>query len=954
MVRWPGLRCGLATAVFAATVLCGTGAFADTFTIDSPLDDGDQTPGDGVCATAAGVCTLRAVIEEANTRSGVTTVDSSLRGPDTTTIVLGRALPVIHSEMWIAFRTNPFRDQPFVFVDAHNVLTGSAVLQFAVPGGRLLGLGVYDTPGALACVEATVPSSADPEPFAMTANWCGLGPDGAPRGAPGGDGLRVTTAGKNVRLDANRIGNRGGHGISVVVDAPGKSPYINLLRSYAGTDASGQNAAPTLDGLHIEVVRANGVLISAGDYEQGLVLSGNRRYGLFADLRGDATAILSANVTVGLSAPTYPPSAGTIIPNGAPDSAIRVLGGFFSLGYSAIGGNRGAGGYFEGARFYLGSSTVGGTLRAYGVSPTPWGNGGDGFVVANTPDVSVRLADFVGNGGAGLRLLNSGGEVSISRFGRTDGGAPNARNLGEGIAVAGKNGPLSIHDNEISGNGTGGVRLEGTSAAVAGNTIGCAIASGVIVGNGGDGIAVVDGDGVILGESAGNAICRSDGHGISVSATRGTRIVGNDIGYGPGNRAARNDGDGIHLMSGASATITRNRSGANLGAGLYVANAQASVSDNDFGGMSRDDRRFGNREGIRAKYSSLQFPGRPNRVFANQNAGFVELNGVVGWDAMTISGNGIGIDLGDDGPSLNDPGDADVGRLNFPLLAGVRLVDAETVEVAGFVAAGAILDLYGVLPQTPIAGGQGDVFLGRFQEGAPEDLDGATGSYVSFAGSDNDVPRFRFRVPFSTVERAGIGGITATASTVPSYYLDARISEFSPTLPLADDACLTDAACGATGWCNFERRRCAPRQPNGQPLPSDRVHTAPVLDGTCTKPAAALTCLASTCAADNRCGLRRGDLCKTNRECRSGRCDTRCYGCVADSECTGGRCGADGDCVYPPPVPDPEPQSPVADDGVEMGGGCAIGPLGDAPVSALLAVVGLGLWRRRKRENPTA
>ncbi|PYM13588.1 MAG: hypothetical protein DMD81_20655, partial [Candidatus Rokuibacteriota bacterium] len=44
---------------------------AATFTVDSTADAEDANPGDGVCATAAGACTLRAAIQEANALPGL-------------------------------------------------------------------------------------------------------------------------------------------------------------------------------------------------------------------------------------------------------------------------------------------------------------------------------------------------------------------------------------------------------------------------------------------------------------------------------------------------------------------------------------------------------------------------------------------------------------------------------------------------------------------------------------------------------------------------------------------------------------------------------------------------------------------------------------------------------------------------------------------------------------------
>ena len=47
---------------------------AATFAVDSTADAEDANPGDGVCATAAGPCTLRAAIQEANALPGLDTI----------------------------------------------------------------------------------------------------------------------------------------------------------------------------------------------------------------------------------------------------------------------------------------------------------------------------------------------------------------------------------------------------------------------------------------------------------------------------------------------------------------------------------------------------------------------------------------------------------------------------------------------------------------------------------------------------------------------------------------------------------------------------------------------------------------------------------------------------------------------------------------------------------------
>ena len=60
----------LARFVLGAAMLASSSGLAAEFVVNSTADAVDSKPGDGVCATAAGVCTLRAAIQEANGHAG--------------------------------------------------------------------------------------------------------------------------------------------------------------------------------------------------------------------------------------------------------------------------------------------------------------------------------------------------------------------------------------------------------------------------------------------------------------------------------------------------------------------------------------------------------------------------------------------------------------------------------------------------------------------------------------------------------------------------------------------------------------------------------------------------------------------------------------------------------------------------------------------------------------------
>ena len=70
-------------------------AVALTFTVNSTSDVGDKNPGDGICATSANVCSLRAAITEANLHAGPDNINFNIPGGGVQTISIATALPTI-------------------------------------------------------------------------------------------------------------------------------------------------------------------------------------------------------------------------------------------------------------------------------------------------------------------------------------------------------------------------------------------------------------------------------------------------------------------------------------------------------------------------------------------------------------------------------------------------------------------------------------------------------------------------------------------------------------------------------------------------------------------------------------------------------------------------------------------------------------------------------------------
>ena len=113
----------------------------------------------------------------------------------------------------------------------------------------------------------------------------------------------------------------------------------------------------------------------------------------------------------------------------------------------------------------------------------------------------------------------------------------------------------------------------------------------------------------------------------------------------------------------------------------------------------------------------------------------------------------------------------------------------------------------------------------------------------------------------------------------------------------AATACNADADCQAsTQFCDTGAHLCAPKLPNGKPLPTVTGHQ-PALDGVCSITEAPIVCQSGVCDInDNKCGFASGDgPCTTltaGTVCRSSTCSPNGGVCVPS-----GGCAVDADCT---------------------------------------------------------
>jgi len=305
------------------------------------------------------------------------------------------------------------------------------------------------------------------------------------------------------------------------------------------------------------------------------------------------------------------------------------------------------GNYVEGC--FIGTNADG-SAAAYNSRNGVVVNGGSGNTVGGTSAAARNLIS--GNHWAGVVLWSSGGNLVLgNRIGTDASGTQMLANLEEGVYLGFTDSNLvggvsSGAGNLISGNGESGIVLATDSTAnnlVQGNRIGTDVSGTQALGNG--------------------------LHGVHIDTFQQTNAIGLP---GAGNLISANGGHGI-LLEGENyfCVIQDNRIGTDVGGTAMLGNAWNGVEIFFEGGgghliggtlSSEGNTIAGNGTGgVSVPSEWPPWMGIAGRV--------VEVLGNSIYD-----NNGLGIDLLDDGVTLNDVSDPDDGPNflnNFPLLASV-------------------------------------------------------------------------------------------------------------------------------------------------------------------------------------------------------------------------------------------------------------------------------------------
>jgi CSLREA domain-containing protein len=335
--------------------------------------------------------------------------------------------------------------------------------------------------------------------------------------------------------------------------------------------------------------------------------------------------------------------------------------------------------------YVLGSNNqIGGTTPA--ARNVISGNSEDG-VLLDTGSGNVVVGNYVGTDVSGTMSRRNIWGIRVSNFGSGD-------TIGNG-AASGRN--------VVSGN-FNGIEVDGPSNVVKGNYIGPDPSGNAPNGNENFGMNVAGSDNTIGGTvpGTGNVISGNLKEGFQIQSP-GTRnvFVGNIVGLNATGDAALGNGFGFRGV------IVNNASGNRIGGpgngerniisanhtGIWVIGNDNLVQGNYIGTDITGTKAFGNRD-----EAVLIGPGSRNLIggraagegnlIAYNGAGVSVFgttsvqNGILSNSIFANdSGNGMGIDIGHDGPTPNDPGDADVGAneyQNYPVLTSVSHSGGQT------------------------------------------------------------------------------------------------------------------------------------------------------------------------------------------------------------------------------------------------------------------------------------
>ena len=647
---------------------------ASLFVVNTTLDYEDCNPGNGicdpgtwnedhtVCTPVADICTLRAAIQEANAKAGADEIQFSFVAQP---IQPNSALPDIEDALTIDGTTNTYTTQ----LDGSNAGSGANGLSISASNCVVRGMvinnfksaGLFDGFGIAIFGNNNI----------IEGNYLGTNKDGtAAQGNENGgiataNGTSGNTIGGTTEAARNLIsgnGGYGGHGVQIG-ESSGGSTNNTVIGNYIGTDVTGsQDLGNDMVGVMVTGGSTNNT-IGGTDATRRNIISGNNGHGVA--IQNNSTGNLVQGNYIGTNV------TGTVaIPNGVFATTNGVGVQIVNASDNTIGGtttgarNVIAGNYWTGVEISQRTTQMAAGRDRYVGDNVPETaaaeNGAAGRPIvafALTPRASTSASDDRPSILSQNSIAASGNQVLGNYIGLKANGTEALSNFESGVLVynASSNvigGTTSGSGNVIASNLGNGVTIQADSGQTAtGN-----IVAGNYIGTDKTG-TVTDPDG-------------TPGSGDELGNYSGGVVIGNASGNTVGgtedearNVIAGNGGYGVYIVdSGATQNkVQGNSIGTDAGGTASLGNSQAGVvvaggSQNEIGGTGT----AGN---------IIAHNGGPGVIISNTTD---IRNKILGNPIFLNAGRAI--DLGNDGVTLNDSGDADAGAnnlQNFPVITAV-------------------------------------------------------------------------------------------------------------------------------------------------------------------------------------------------------------------------------------------------------------------------------------------
>ncbi|MES2353945.1 MAG: DUF4347 domain-containing protein [Pseudomonadota bacterium] len=492
-------------------------------------------------------------------------------------------------------------------------------------------------------------------------------------------GVQLTSSATNNTIGTNNvISGNGSNGVNV----ENSSANNTVAGNFIGLNAAGTAALANGNVGVLLASVAGGNVIGGSTTGAGNVISGNTNAGVHVSSGADDTILGNF---IGLNA-----AGNAAVGN---STGIRIATGVnITVGGTAAGArNTIAGNTQYGIRIDGGSdhTIIGNYIGTNAVSATSLGNSLFGIYL-NTSATNVTIGGTVagarnvvsGNGSNGIKVLDSDANIILGNYiGVNVAGTATLANQGNGISIENADnntigGTVAGARNVISGNGLNGIRLDGSAnTTILGNYIGTNATGSSALANLHNGIfinAASDNNTIGDGTAAGrNIISGNIFNGIQVESSTGNDINNNYIGTNStGTTGIGNAKDGISLIIAASGnSVSNNIVSANGMRGIEVSNSNSTTISNNFIGTNQTGAiTLGNGdEGIYIASGSQNTSMNSNTIAHNGAVGINIISGTQNLISRNLifQNSGIGIDLGGDGVTANDTGDADAGANNL-------------------------------------------------------------------------------------------------------------------------------------------------------------------------------------------------------------------------------------------------------------------------------------------------